>query len=136
MIAAILSYCSFPKNVFFAQQGITLTGYGAPYFSLYESAIRLIDRKFQRKVKDGFYEPFRPTYAESYLTLEATNRYFTKKTRPKVSDEGVPLKVPTVVDPKGHLQEAAQKNMMVHLDDNTVKYFIKEDSLIDNERWA
>jgi len=134
MIRSILSCSRFPKNIFFAQQGITLSGYGAQCFSQYESAIRLLDRKFQRKVKEGLYEPFQPKYAESYFAFEATNRYFTKQSRPNVTSEGVALVFPKTLDPHGYLCTAAHKNNMVHLEDNTVKYFVKENSLIDNER--
>ncbi|TDL14384.1 hypothetical protein BD410DRAFT_809776 [Rickenella mellea] len=102
-----------PRNPYFAQQMVVLSGYGTPGFEQCEHAITLIDEKLQMSLKE-----------------EAFNPYFTIR---NLNTRAIPLQFSPGVDPKGFLLDAGGQTL-VHLDDNVVEYFAKQETIIGNEK--
>lgn len=119
-----------PKNAFFAQQNVVLSGFGSASFGQYENAIRFIDRKLQKSVKEGLYDPYTPTRVDDYYTIGASNRFFSRRDRVA---HATPLKFSQALDPKGILSNAAG-NSLVHLEENSVRYFAKQNIIIGDEK--
>lgn len=81
-------------------------------------------------VKEGLYDPYKSSHIDDYFTVEASNQFFCRRDR---IPQAMPLTFSSTVDPKGILTKAAGQSL-VHLEDNTVRYFVKQRMIIGDEK--
>ena len=111
---------------------VVISGYGTPEFELAEQALTLIDGKLQMSLKGARYLPYQPTTVSGHRheCIEASNPYFNIR---NPNTHAIPLQFSPGVDPKGLLFDAGGQSL-VHLEDNVVEYFAKQDMIIGNEK--
>ncbi|TDL15277.1 hypothetical protein BD410DRAFT_732945, partial [Rickenella mellea] len=86
--------------------------------------------KLKMSVKDGLYESYKSNQVDDYFTIGASNRFFSRRDR---ITQATPLAFSTAVDPKRILSDAAGGSL-VHLEDNVVRYYVKQHVIIGDEK--
>ncbi|KAI0070983.1 hypothetical protein K474DRAFT_1607695, partial [Panus rudis PR-1116 ss-1] len=68
---------------------------------------------------------WKPSTYRDEVALQFSNKFFTL---PQYTQGEAPIPLHKDIDPKGILTSVAQKNDLLHLPDNSVSYYMKQDS--------
>ncbi|KDR65604.1 hypothetical protein GALMADRAFT_148561 [Galerina marginata CBS 339.88] len=108
-----------PRQRVFFRQNVTITGLGTQASETAVQSIDDINEMFQRDLPQGSLEDWSPSLFDNYTAVDASNRYFTRRTDTS-ADQIIPFS--NMVDPDGIL-DAAGGEHFVHTVDNRVEYY-------------